>query len=439
MYKLLIVDDEPDVVEGLYNAFYNYEDLELDIFKAFSAYEALEILNTERVDIVLSDINMPGMNGLEMVRQVKARWPHSQVIFLSGYTEFDYIYQANQLEAVNYILKTEGYEKIAESLHKAVQRIRNQVRLSRLSESPLEFRHEFLVSLLEYPDIGPEEPEYMIRNMNLSLDHRQAVCLMIGSITNAEDFSLREQSAVYPILQQLTYTYLLPRFEMILDEYRKNTFVFVLQPRPMDSVHEADESQPHPVKRIKGIAEVMQDRFSEEAGINLSFVIWGKPVRLHCLGEAYKSCNRLILNSRTRGAGLIIARTGMFVAPGGADGGKSNIALGDSQAIHMVREHISENLNKPLSLTALADLVHYNASYLSRIFKAATGMTLTSYITSMRIQRAQELLAQTNRKINSIAAELCFASPSYFNQTFRKYMGMSPLEYRARYGSSAES
>ena len=124
MYRLLLVDDEPDIVEGLYNAFYNYEGLELDIFKAYSAYEALDILNSERIDIVLSDISMPGMNGLEMMRQVKSRWPHCQVIFLSGYTEFDYIYQANQLEAVSYILKTEGYDVVKENLHKAVQRIR---------------------------------------------------------------------------------------------------------------------------------------------------------------------------------------------------------------------------------------------------------------------------------------------------------------------------
>ena len=75
MYRLLIVDDEPDIVEGLYNAFYDYEGLDLDIFKAYSAYDAIKILNSERIDIVLSDIRMPGMDGLEMTRLVKERWP----------------------------------------------------------------------------------------------------------------------------------------------------------------------------------------------------------------------------------------------------------------------------------------------------------------------------------------------------------------------------
>ncbi len=438
MYRLLLVDDEPDIVEGLYNAFYNYEGLELDIFKAYSSYEALDILNSERIDIVLSDISMPGMNGLEMMRQVKSRWPHCQVIFLSGYTEFDYIYQANQLEAVSYILKTEGYDVVKENLHKAVQRIKDQASLKRLEGKQLEFRHEFLVSLLETPDIGQEGLVYMIRNMNIDLNPHREIYLMAGLITNSQSLSIKEQSLVYPFLEQLTSAYIRPHYDLILDEYKKDLFVFLLQLQEQDGCKETDpNNRPNPVGEIKGIAEMMQNSFSAELAIDLSFIIWGEPISFSRLKSAYVACFRLLHNSKARGAGLVITKPGILMAAEG-DEILSEVTPAEFQAVNIIREHISNNLDKPLSLTALADLVHYNTSYLSRAFKRYTGMTLTRYITTMRMQKAQELLVNTNYKISSIAEQLCFASPSYFNQTFRKCIGMSPMEYRNSYSNYKE-
>jgi two-component system response regulator YesN len=70
------------------------EMLRLDIYRAYSAIEGLEWLNRTKIDIVLTDIRMPGMSGLELHERVVRQWPRCRVIFLTGFTQFNYIQTA---------------------------------------------------------------------------------------------------------------------------------------------------------------------------------------------------------------------------------------------------------------------------------------------------------------------------------------------------------
>ncbi len=457
MYRLLIVDDEPDIAEGLYNFFYNYEALELDVFKAYSAYEAIKILDSERIDIVVSDVCMPGMDGLEMVSQVKKRWPYCQVIFLSGYTEFEYIYRANKLEAVNFILKTEGYEAIANSLHKAIKRIQDEARLSRIHENKLEFKHEFVSYILQNINIAKEELRNISSDMNIALDPEKPVFFLVGLFKDMDKRDIRDKAKVYPVLNELCCRYIIPRFNLILDEYEKNNHIFIIQPKDNKSIIQPkddksmiqsrdnksiiqspnnkpaefpEENRTGYIAEIKGLVEMMQNAFLDELSVNVSFVILDEPIYLNELGSCYKNMKSLLNDGEEAGMELIIVNQDMISSL--IKDGK-RYSLGDTQAISIVKNYIAENLDKPLSLTLLANLVYYNSSYLSRIFKKFTGMTLTNYITKMRMEKAKEMLTRTNKKINAIASELCFASQSYFNQAFRRETGMSPLEYRIKY------
>lgn len=67
MYRLLIVDDEEIIVNGLYEILNSIKEAELDIYKAYSGEEAIHWLSRTRMDIVLSDINMPEINGIELL------------------------------------------------------------------------------------------------------------------------------------------------------------------------------------------------------------------------------------------------------------------------------------------------------------------------------------------------------------------------------------
>ncbi len=83
MYRLLIVDDEEIITDGLYEVFSSYNPEQLDVYKAYSATEALEWLARSRIDIILTDIAMPGMNGLELIEKVQNFWPKCKVVFFN--------------------------------------------------------------------------------------------------------------------------------------------------------------------------------------------------------------------------------------------------------------------------------------------------------------------------------------------------------------------
>jgi len=420
MYRLLIVDDEPDIVNGLYNYFFNYEDLELDVFKSYSAYEALNILNSEKIDIVISDICMPGMDGLTLIKHVRKNWPYCQVIFLSGYTEFEYIYGANQLDAVNYILKTEGYERVAESVHKAVENIEDAIKLSRVNASGLEFKHEFVSFILDTQDVEREELKQVFDSMNIGLDPDRPVFFMIGCFTNISGKSPKEQTKVYAVLNRLSGAHILPFFNLIVDEYEKNIRIFIMQPAGAK-----DDS--YKIARIKGLVELIQNSLADELGFNMSFFIYDKPLPINGLSRRYKELKRLISGRGVSGVEIVIIRSDVSQT---TNHNTHMYPIDEIKAIAIVKEYIANNLESELSLTQLANLVYFNPSYLSRIFKNYTGVNLIHYITDMRIAKAKDLLANSNMKINSISAAVGFDSQSYFNQAFRKSTGMSPSEYR---------
>jgi two-component system response regulator YesN len=98
--------------------------------------------------------------------------------------------------------------------------------------------------------------------------------------------------------------------------------------------------------------------------------------------------------------------------------------------IDQIHRYILEHLSGDLSLTAIAEEVHFNPSYLSRYYKQMTGHNLLEYIQTKRLEGALHLMRETNLKLNEIAARVGFDSHSYFTTFFKKKMGVSPQEYR---------
>ncbi|PYY26378.1 response regulator [Paenibacillus illinoisensis] len=124
MQRMLIVDDEPVILDGLYAFFQKANFQDMEIIKAHSAFEAIEWLNSVKVDIVLSDICMPGMDGMELIEKIMDRWPRCKVLLLTGHNEFDYAHQAIRNPCVvDYLLKTEGMSQIRTAVERALAQI----------------------------------------------------------------------------------------------------------------------------------------------------------------------------------------------------------------------------------------------------------------------------------------------------------------------------
>lgn len=116
MYKVLLVDDEYMVIAGLKKLipFHQY-DMEV-VYGASSATEALSYIAHHPVDVIITDVNMPGINGLEMVRQMRKQLPHAAYIILSGYKEFEYVKTALNLQVADYLVKPVDKVELGQSL-----------------------------------------------------------------------------------------------------------------------------------------------------------------------------------------------------------------------------------------------------------------------------------------------------------------------------------
>ncbi len=123
MNNVLVIDDEPIILEALYNTLLRMEEHELFVWKASSAIEGIEIMRSNRIDILMTDVRMPGMSGLELVGLVRKQWERCKIIILSGYSDYEYLQSALQQNVFDYLLKPIDEEVIVETLTRVIAEI----------------------------------------------------------------------------------------------------------------------------------------------------------------------------------------------------------------------------------------------------------------------------------------------------------------------------
>ena len=167
MYRVLIVDDEPIEVQSVeFIIKNNLSALEV-VGTARSGRTAVEKSESLRPDIVLMDINMPGINGLDAMKQIRTGNPAVHFLIVSAFDYFSYAQEAVALDADEYLLKPVKEEKLVESLKKVARRIDAQREKVR-RELELKEKFELVVPVLETGFINticmPEGPEEDLRN-----------------------------------------------------------------------------------------------------------------------------------------------------------------------------------------------------------------------------------------------------------------------------------
>lgn len=103
--------------------------------------------------------------------------------------------------------------------------------------------------------------------------------------------------------------------------------------------------------------------------------------------------------------------------------------------LQLATDYMDANYNKNISVDTVADYVQRSSSYLSRVFKEATGITVGDYLIQLRIKRAMELLARQNSTIEEICGEIGYANVSYFSKIFKSRTGLTPGQYRQRHSA----
>ncbi|MFC0272679.1 response regulator [Metabacillus herbersteinensis] len=123
MYNVFIVDDEPLIIEGM-KALLPWEDYGLKVVgEASNGSEALEKLGDCHVDILLTDIMMPIMDGLELISKTKKWYPDIKYIVLSGYQEFEYVKKGMILGIENYLLKPVNEQELLSTLMNSIEKL----------------------------------------------------------------------------------------------------------------------------------------------------------------------------------------------------------------------------------------------------------------------------------------------------------------------------
>ncbi|MFK4300589.1 two-component system response regulator YesN [Paenibacillus sp. RC254] len=124
--QMIIVDDEAHWVDNL-SMTKPWHTLGIEhVHKAYSAHEALQIIDTHPIDIVISDIQMPEMTGIELIERIRVRDKKIKCILLSGYSEFDYAKKAIQYEAVDYLLKPPTDDELMGAVQKAIDQLNTE-------------------------------------------------------------------------------------------------------------------------------------------------------------------------------------------------------------------------------------------------------------------------------------------------------------------------
>lgn len=525
MRGLLIVDDERNIREGLKAMIDREFPGAFRIALAADGAEALALQAESPADIVITDIRMPNMDGLALIRTMAAAGEDPRMrdrepvfIILSGYDDFRYAKEAIKYRVKEYLLKPIVRDELFEALRRAERELEERRRLAERLEATGRYMATAKESTLGYlfaaAGIGAEEaarrcreaglaalePAYHVGVLNGRSDHRAVaiskdwlrqrtaagdpsrpdadgpitVCLedMEGHLVVAtgdaalfRDWCDRLQAAgVGPFAIGVS-----SRGESLADLRRKYEeakravrHALLIGPSAalirQEDIASRRRDVPVPVETIRKLANMMGTEREREMKAALHALFAPEVLERADIGyveEAARLLNEMVFDQvfRTYGEASVeiirlyrkAANPHLFesiadylrCAEGLLTGLNEYVRRLRSvhvdhpemaRAVAYIREHYARNLN----MAMVANYVSLNYSYFSERFKAWTGDSFVNYLKKVRIEKAKELLAQTDDKVHEIGRRVGFSNPKQFNRVFREVEGITALEYRRK-------
>lgn len=364
MYHLLIAEDEADeraLIRFLLKEFVH----KFNIMEAANGRDALDLLRNNHIDILLSDVQMPFLDGIELVRTIKEENPDIEVLFFSGFDDFVYVKTALSLKAVNYILKPVSPDEFYKSLSEIV---------CRLDSNKLQYAKSDQYIEAHFRDVTPETANTAVENL---------------SMDGSTDLLLQNIEAALRLKQPDQLEILVHNF---LDKYADTPNLSHIYIRYICTA------------LLQKLCSALPSLPSDELQ-NVAHEIYS----LRHFSDIIELINHYL--------SLVISS---FQQEQNAS----------SYAVYQVQQYVQTHYKEDLTLNALANMVYLNPNYLSNIFAQTTGCTLSKYIKQIRMEKAQELLLNTNMKITDISQEIGYPTTSYFCKTFQKIFGTTPERFR---------
>lgn len=529
-YGLLIVDDEGMVRSAVTNII-DWKSLGFSsIYEAEDGEDALEICRHNKVDLVLTDIIMPFMDGMELSKILKEEFPEIIIVVLTGHEEFEYAKQSIKYGVKNYILKPIGADSlfkemksICGDLHMMSQQKQYLMKMkSQLHKSLPLLRERFLYSLVCTDYHRAKENDKQIKSLELPLQPGWLCAAMIEcdvSMLDGEDMELylfamknicidmagsehcvfednqrviiifnfkqerkgQRQAAIH-MIQKITevigdileiqwagalggetdtvnglhqsyceanlameYRYLLG-YNQIYDfcelDYREHVFSY-----PTQEIKQFIYSMKFlgVEQMVQAMCEIericIQNREISILNIKMIFFeilnsiikelsFFENPMESLCEEgvSLYHTMNHLSTMQQFSKRILEYGEK-VYLELHEVRANRSN------ELILSVREYMEQKYHDPeLSLSVVAAHIGMNTNYLSSLFKKETGINFVEYLTKIRMEHAMVLMQTTELKNYEIADHTGFSNPHYFSISFKKYIGLSPSEFRSRQG-----
>lgn len=373
MYKVLIADDELLLLEGIRD-FIDWKALDSEVvYTATNGNDALKYLKENLVDILITDIRMPGVDGIGLARYIYESKIPTKVIFLTSYPSFEYMKSGMNYGIDAYVLKDDYMDELEPVIKKVISKfpyhnkvLNEYVNLFILRRGSQKDKEEFL-SLWK-------NSEYICMLIKLDTDKRFDFS---QAVTEIVENNFKGTNVIVNNLSVFEYLCLLPADLNDLNEKCEKTV--------LDIENECQANCKIGISNKCGDILNLHERLIEiddaVNNISISGVMYFKNI----------ISNNLI-----------------------------------KKAVYVIEHHYGE----PISLSWVANKVGVSASYLSRKFNDEEGCTITEFINRVRINNAVRLLQSTDMLVYEVAEKVGIVDPAYFTNTFKKYVGISPQKYK---------
>ena len=528
MYRIMLADDEGIVIDSLKFIIEKEFGEDCVIESAKTGRGVIELAESFRPEIAFMDIQMPGINGIEAMREIRRNNESIVFIVMTAYDKFDYAREAINLGVKEYLNKPVQKNEIVRVLKEAMAQI-DAEREKRSKELLIKEKMETVVPVLEngliYNLLFQESFVEDIDNYKNLLEIDEPRCYMgvlvfgenrVGNhMTNAVGSSIRLHEH-YNEVRELVKGY----FKCFVGSVTGNKIALLF---PTDEeerdynerVSEIDKARElarklkeriaidvrigfgkivEPMNAMKSYNDALRALVQSEGSVAhvddlplggsfeenypvatereifdatekgdlarqqkaalkyfewmvntydqalpdiqlkvLEFVIRAETIGYRGSNETYRFRSRADYLPTILEIGGDMDRLKSWFLGKTADAAKRVSESGEKRAnstVDRAKEYINENYDKELSLDDVSRAVDISPYYFSKVFKDETGENFIEYLTTIRIEKAKELLRGSNLSMKEICSAVGYSDPNYFSRTFKKNVGVTPTEYK---------
>ena len=473
MFTAILVDDEYWALQGIREIFPWKENGFRVVAQTTKSTEALKLIFSIKPDVVFTDIRMPKISGIELMKRIRDAGMDTEFIVISGFDEFTYAQQALRQGAFDYCLKPIDLTSSADLLSRLAKRL-DRKREKRDSE--------IFEILMNGSDASGKN--LIGEGLKHSRKFYQAVVSVdSGWAENGEVEACLQGKDFLPVrIGKSRMLYFINLDEDITDRLKEQSFsgasvgISTISPDPDDFQKlytEADTAAANGFLTEKGGVFTYQSRnvlqteklisrlipqiaqkdwkalkklideiptFSRSNGLGIQDLVslWNQIQLYLCKKYPYDKNHMMpditgyqMLLHQFSDIGAFTESLYAQIREAGA--GPSNSGAAPNAAFQELLRFIEEHYQEPLYLRDLAKKYYLNQSYCCYLFRKYTGKTFTEYLNSCRVGHRKELLSNMTLSIEQISQKIGYNDYFYFNKVFKKYCGITPAKFRKSY------